>query len=147
MNFYRYIVLEIQDMSSGELVHPISKFNHYDNSFIRAKRPLQYYVDANNLMSLLSAKEIVTALLNSVYEVLIISEDLDSQGEYVMKPTAVYIDNLIYYNTIVIPILTNPATMPEAHFKKLTKGRFQIVERFTSEQPDHIKIFDGSIAW
>lgn len=146
MNFYRYIVLEIQDMSSGDLVYPISKFNHYDNGFVLQKRPLQYYVDANNLMSLLSAKEIVTALLNSIYEVLIISEDLDNKDEYIMKPVSVYIDNLIYYNTIVIPILTNPDTMPIVHFKKLTKGRFQIVQRFTSEPPDHIKVFDGSIA-
>ena len=146
MNFYKYIVLEIQDMSCGELVKSLAGYEIYANNFEASKRPLQYYVNANDLMSLLVAKEIMEAALNSIYEVLLVSDELDSKDEYMMKPTPVYVDNFVYYNTKVLAELLNPNEVPGMLFKKLTKGRFQIVERFTSEPPVPIEVFEGDIS-
>jgi hypothetical protein len=145
VNFYKYIVLEIQDMATGELVHSLSGFNIYEDNFIIDNNPIQYYTDANNLTDLLAAKEIMTATLNSIYEVLAVSDDLDNEENYIMKPVSVYIDNFIYYNVKILPELSGKST-PPLHFKKLTKGRFQIIERFTNEPPKLIEVFEGDIA-
>ena len=146
MNYYKYIVLEIQDMSSGELVKPLIEFDMYSDNFRADEKPLQYYVDANDLASLLTAKEIMEAALNSIYEVLLCSDEVDKDGFYIMKPAPVYVDNFIYYNTKIVSKLINPSTATTVHFNKLTKGRFQIVEHFDNTPPTIVPLFEGEIA-
>jgi hypothetical protein len=133
-------------MSSGELVKPLIQFDMYSDNFRADEKPLQYYVDANDLANLLTAKEIMEAALNSIYEVLLCSDEIDKDGLYIMKPASVYVDNFIYYNTKILSKLINPSTALTVHFKKLTKGRFQIVEHFDNTPPTAIPLFEGEIA-
>ena len=74
MNHYKWIVLKIQDLSTSEFVRSIICYNGhgYDESelFELSDKPVQYFVDSNDLNGLLSAKDIMESALNNIYEVM-----------------------------------------------------------------------------
>ena len=61
-------------MSTSEFVRSIICYNGhgYDESelFELSDKPVQYFVDSNDLKGLLSAKDIMESALNNIYEVM-----------------------------------------------------------------------------
>lgn len=153
MNHYRFIILQIQDLSTSNFIHSVTSYNDMEK-FELSTEPIKYYVDANNLSELLEAKEIMSAVLNSIYEVEALSrtttELVDGYEEFVMEKTPAYLDNITYYNAKLIFNVSNEATKkayPEVPIKKINKNRFQIIESFANGKPKVIELFDRSNIW
>jgi len=156
MNHYKWIVIQIQDMSTGDFVHSVRYMEDYeDQSYQLSLNPLQYYVKSDDMEGLLAAKEIMTAAMNSIYEVITMTDEYitDSVGDEiaVLKPTPAYLDNFIYYNmrvkeAKVVKDNKGKAGQEYLKLKKLHKNRFQLIENFTSHVREEIELYEEESA-
>ena len=149
MNHYKYIVLQIQDLSTSEFVHSIvGEEDFEEQSFILSDNPIQYYVKSDDIEGLLAAKEIMTIATDSIYEVKVMSNEYetDSAGNDVAVMTSVpgYLDNLRFYNWKVIEARESKGIKKHEYLevKKINKNRFQIIENFTSHSIEEIALYD-----
>lgn len=162
MNHYKWVVLTIQDLSTSELVHSAVSCEEDTyagpETFDLSEKPIQYFVNSDNIEELLRAKEVMLAACNSIYEVTV--EDsktyTDQYGDeiYMTKVVPAYLDNFVAYNRNIRTIkhtatieklkkqkkaALNPMIIRE--LKKIHKNRFQIVENFVGGMPEEIEIF------
>ena len=137
-------------MSTGELVHSATGMDDYeDQSYFLSTNPIQYYVKSDDMEGLLAAKEIMTAVMNSIFEVPTQSDkyEIDSDGDEIaiQEQAPAYLDNFLYYNKKVIEASnTKKGDKGYLKIKKLHKNRFQLLENFTSHSMEEIELYDDA---
>jgi hypothetical protein len=137
MNHYKYIALGIQDLSTGELVHSAVGEEDLESVMVLSKAPVEIFVRSDNFEELFRWKKVIENMCNSIYEVNVLEDD-----DITMKLSPAYLDNLIYYNTkIACGVLGGKKAY--TCVKPLPANRFQVIERFTSDQPRRIQFLDG----
>lgn len=150
MNHYKYIVIQIQDMSDGAFVRSVRYMEDYeDQTYQLSTNPIQYYVKSDDIEGLLAAKEIMTNAMNSIYEVIVQSDEneIDDEGYEVakLKQTPAYFDNFLYYNwKIKEASATKKGEKGYLKIKKIHKNRFQLLENFTSHMMEEIELYDDA---
>ena len=141
MNHYKYIALQIQDLSTTDLVHSAVSFcpgneNNGEDYWIVSREPLTICISSNNLQELLEAKQIMEETMNNIYEAAVLTNYTDiikAYKEFKITPAPIYLNNFVYYKSKRSAILNKHEPLPA---KKLNKNRFQIVQTFVNKIPD-----------
>ena len=149
MNHNKYITIQIQDLSTSELIHSIASFDEYesgDGLFGMSDNPICYCVKSDDMAGLLASKEIMSNIMENIYEVLV--EDrksttiaADGYEEYGLRKVPGYMDSLKYYNLMLNPD-SDTLKILKAAIRKLHSNRFQLIEGFSNKKPAPIQLFD-----
>jgi hypothetical protein len=133
MNHYKYIVLSIQDMSSGDNVGSVHDYQLLGD-YCKVSKPMEYCVPSDNMEALLNAKEVLEQAMNSIYMCK------HSTNGTVFVETPGYITGIDIYNINKSREESTGSINPTKAFRKLPRGRFQITQIFSSKGRQPISV-------
>ena len=141
MNHYKYIAIQIQDLSTSDLIHSASSCNFDIQTdklyFFSSEEPLTLCVLSDDIENLLEAKQIMEEAINNIYNLPTRLKDT-KYIKQVVTTVPLYLNNLIVYESTI-------ASHNEWHQgKKLNKNRFQLIQTFVSKVP-RMELFSGEI--